>query len=125
MKYKTSHPFAEYFHFEKAKVDPGLLEIEKNAQHAQAKAFFDFNYAIDLKHNRDLELVDLDRPRSVILPKSVRNRSKVVYAGLDPVFAVLDQNYNLITYMVFGSVIRVEYLGKKGEEKKVKYFKCL
>lgn len=124
MDYKYSHPFEKYFHFEKAKVDKGLLKMEDGDEYVIAKAFFDFNFAVDVDHNRIVEVVSLNQAKSVVLPKSLRNRTKIIYAGNDPVFASLDGHFNLITYLVLGSVVRVEYLGKLEEEKKVKYFKC-
>lgn len=125
MSINVENPFKDYFHIESAKVDVGLLKFESGSLDATAKAFFDYQYAIDLHHRRNIEVVDLTVSRSVILPKSARNRTKVLFAGRTPVFASFDKHYNLITYMVLGSVVRVEYLGERGKEKKVKYFRCL
>lgn len=123
VNYKSTHPFEKYFHFEEAKIDVGLLKFEESSSAGLAKAYFDYSLAVDLERGRDLEIVELRAAKSVVLPKSVRNRSKIVYAGNTPIFASFDEHFNLITYMIVGSVVRVEYLGKKGEKKKVKYFK--
>jgi len=117
--------FEKYFHIEEARVDKGLLFIEEGELFANAKAFFDYQYAIDASHRRMLSVVEVNRQKSVILPRSVRNRSKVAFAGVKPIFAAFDKHFNLITYMFVGSIIRVEYLGIKDKAKKVKYFKYL
>lgn len=125
MKNSSKIFFESHFHIEEAKVDDGLLVIERGEKYVLAKAFFDYSHAIDLDRGRPLEIVEVKREKTVVLPGSVRNRSKIVFAGLKPIFASLDVYNNLITYMFEGSVIRVEYLGVRGGEKKVKYFKCL
>ncbi len=125
MKYLSNNPFDNYFHIEVAKIDKGLLQIEAGERHGFAKAFFDYQHTIDLSHCRSLEVVEVKKSKSVVLPKSVRNRSKVLYAGVKPIFASLDLYNNLIAYILVGSVIRVEYLGSKGVEKRIKYFRCL
>lgn len=125
MKNLSNNPFDSYFHIEAAKIDEGLLQIEWGESYVLAKAFFDYQHTIDLNHRRALEVVEVKRSKSVVLPRSVRNRSKVLYAGVKPIFASLDLYNNLIAYILVGSVIRVEYLGTRMTEKKVKYFKCL
>lgn len=125
MNNSGKNPFENHFHIEEAKVDDGLLLMERGERHILAKAFFDYSHAVDLEHGRDMEVVEVKKEKSVVLPGSVRNRSKVAFAGVRPIFALLDAHNNLITYVFEGCVIRVEYLGVKGEEKKVKYFKCL
>lgn len=125
MRYSDKNTFEDHFHIEEAKVDDGLLLIERGEKHVLAKAFFDYNHAVDLEHGRLLEVVEVRAEKSVVLPGSVRNRSKVAFAGVKPIFATLDPYNNLIAYVFEGSVIRVEYLGVKGKDKKVKYFKCL
>lgn len=125
MKSLSNSSFDNYFHIEVAKIDKGLLQIEVGENHRLAKAFFDYQHTIDLTHCRTLEVVEVKKNKSVVLPRSVRNRSKVLYAGVKPIFASLDSHNNLIAYVLIGSVIRVEYLGARGVQKKVKYFKCL
>ena len=118
------YPFVKYFHIEKANVDVGLISFEEGEKYKVAKGFFDYQHAVDLQHGREIEVVAVNNAKCVVLPKSVKNRAKVIYAGTEPIFASLDSKDNLLAYIFLGCVIRVEYLGQRGAEKKVKYFKC-
>lgn len=124
MSYQVARAMDAYFHFEKANVDKGLLRIEDKEKHALVKAYFDYSFVIDKDYGREVEIVNLRHQKCVVLPKSVRNRSKIIHVGVEPIFASLDPHNNLITYMFVGSLIRVEYLGQIGKSKKVKYFRC-
>lgn len=118
----NDNPFSDYFHIQEAEVDPGLLKIENGVPHPLPKAFFDYQHAVDTANGFEVAVESFGRGKCVTLPSSVRNRSKVLFVG-KPVFASLDGHNNLLTYLTPGCVVRVEYLGKKEERKKVKFFK--
>lgn len=121
---RLANPFGG---FDLKRFDPGvgLLKFVSGDEHADARAFLEYQRAVDVERGKLVEVVHVDSGKDLRLPCSVRGKSEIVSAGTFPKFIATDTYGNLTAEIPEGCVVRVEFLGKIGAKRQVKYFSTL
>lgn len=118
------------FLIERFEPDQGMMsfaeKVTRPDEDIEITAFMAYWSAEDLKRKVQPEIISVRADKCVTLPRSVDGHcAKVYFAGAEPQFESLNANLNLVAKVPSGSVVRVEFKGKRTDRsQKALYFKA-